>query len=823
MRTSLALKLRAARFLLVLMLLLGGRSVLASPIELRHALKPSPRPAQLEKINPATGGPGWTWLALRSTAPLQALPANWQLSVDQTRFARMAVVLVRKDGTASSFQLRSDQLRRHWALGGRLNFTIATPGAQVARLYIGFDAIDHLSLMRSVHAASYDEFARQQQRWLLLMGVYIGVLLSAMAYNVFLYLKQRQRFQLWYLAWVSAAFAYGLSWTNVAAYIDPAFAGPVAVRADYVLVAFAVALGSTFFLSLVEHGKLAGKLASSVRAAAAACIALGAVASDERLFDAGLTDRLFNLTMLASVGLCVVAVSVACARGSRVSRACVVGWAPVIAAFAARSARNFGFVAQSDLVDMATFAAIAFEALMFSLAMASRFADLRKERDQADERARELMVEAEVLRRAAQIDHLTGLVNRSVFHPRLDDLVKAGDRFTLYLVDVDYLKELNDREGHRCGDAALAYLGDRLKELANATTCVARIGGDEFAILAEGPASDQTHIHALLDKLQHCRWTRSGFSGLLSLSVGSLDCVEPTSAQDAIRHADLALYHAKNSGRGMHKTFDADLRARTTVRAEAVPQAWAGLQRDEFLLHFQPIVDLHTSQVVSLEALVRWQHPERGLLKPDAFLDLLHEEGIGPALQDRILALAIDELQDCSPHACTIAVNFTAMDLRGEAAAARLLTRLADASVDPSALCVEVTESILLDRSAHEPIKALRTLHAAGVRISLDDFGTGYASLVHLKTVPVDTLKIDRSFVRGLLDESGENEQIVGAIIALGHGLGKTVVAEGIENLPQLRKLQAMGCDYGQGYLFARPSENPVRGAIHPGDLRFVA
>lgn len=823
MLNSTGLRLWAAKFVLAFLLLVSGTHVLARPVELRRDFLPSAPPHELDGATAGQLRHGWTWLALRSTAPLTHLPANWRLTVDQARFARMAVVLIGKNGTASVSHLSADQVSNNWALGGRLQFTMASSGADVAQLYIGFAAIDSMSLMRSVQAATTDDFAQQQQNWLLLIGIYIGVLLSALVYNFFLFFKQRQVFQLWYVAWVSAALAYGVVWTHVAAFIDPAVTGPSAVRADYVLVALAVALGSTFFLSIVEPGKLAANTTRLVSAAAIACIALGALASNERIFDAALTDRLFNLAMLAAVGSCLVAVGQAWAKGSRVARLFVVGWTPVVLAFGARSARNFGLVPQSDWVDMATFASIAFESLMFSLAVAGRFADLREERDRADERTRELMVETHVLRRAAQIDHLTGLSNRSVFHPRLDELVSSNSRFTLYLIDVDYLKELNDREGHRCGDAALAYLGDRLKELSNPQTCVARIGGDEFAILVEGRASEQTRIHQLLEELQNRRWAHNGFSGLLSLSIGSLDCAEPTSAQEAIRQADTALYHAKNSGRGIHKTFDADLRARTLGRAEAVPQAWAGLKRNEFLFHFQPIVDLKTSRVVSLEALVRWQHPERGLLTPDAFLDLLQEDGIGPALQERILLLAIDEMEAGATSSCTLAVNFTAMDLRGEAAATRLLEQLAERGVSPSALCVEVTESILLDRSAHEPINALRKLHAAGVRIALDDFGTGYASLVHLKTVPVDTLKIDRSFVRGLLDEGGENEQIVRAIIALGQGLGKSVVAEGIESVPQLRKLHAMGCDFGQGYLFGRPSQEPMNGSIHLGDLRFVA
>jgi EAL domain-containing protein (putative c-di-GMP-specific phosphodiesterase class I) len=278
------------------------------------------------------------------------------------------------------------------------------------------------------------------------------------------------------------------------------------------------------------------------------------------------------------------------------------------------------------------------------------------------------------------------------------------------------------------------------------------------------------------------------------------------STSDVLRHADLALYEAKHSGRGRHQMFDADMRARTLHHAQLALDAHAGLERGEFLLHFQPIVDLDNARIVSVEALVRWQHPQHGLLTPCAFSDLLSDDSIGPAIQQRVLNIAIEEMQKPQQHGRTLAVNFTAMDLRGEAGARRLLSRLEAARVSPASLCIEVTEGILLERAANEPIAALRTLHEAGVRIALDDFGTGYASLVHLKMVPVDILKIDKIFVAGLLDDGGENDEIVRAIIALGHGLKKSIVAEGIETVPQLLRLRELGCDLGQGYLFGRPS-----------------
>ncbi|MEO6153451.1 MAG: EAL domain-containing protein, partial [Croceibacterium sp.] len=225
-----------------------------------------------------------------------------------------------------------------------------------------------------------------------------------------------------------------------------------------------------------------------------------------------------------------------------------------------------------------------------------------------------------------------------------------------------------------------------------------------------------------------------------------------------------------------------------------------------FALHFQPIIDISTSALVSVEALLRWNHPELGMIGPGSFFTVLADPEIGPALQQHVIKLAIAELKRRPRFHGTLAVNFTSMDLRGREAAAKLLAKLADAGVPASSLCVEVTEGIILGKGGNGPAEALRVLHQAGVQIALDDFGTGYASLVHLKEIPVDVLKIDRSFVACLLDDGDESEEIVRAVLALGHGLKKTVVAEGVESVAQLLRLRELGCDHAQGFLFGRPS-----------------
>ena len=774
----------------------------AQEVQLRGELAVTPRPAAMA---PVTAGPEseWTWLTLSRPAALREMPAGWQLLVDQVRFHDIAIAVTAADGSVQREVLGAGQLEANWAPGGVLKFDIAAPGHSVSGLAIGFHRIDDLSLMRKVTAATPRHATMLEARWLVLMGLFAGLLVSAFVYNLFVHDERRSGFQRWYLAWVAVSLAYGLTWSNLAAYVYPGLAGPLAVRVDNVLVSLTVALGSLFLVSVLETGKVPHRLRRAVEAIALACVVSGILAADERLVPAAFGDRLLNVAMLACVGTSIAAIAIAAARRSRAVWLYLLGWGPVIAVFVARAARNFGLMPQNDLVDLATFAAIAFESLVFSLVIADRFLILKRERDSAEASARGMAIEKETLHRAAHSDFLTGLGNRASFHLALRDLFARGGDFKLFLIDLDYLKELNDRQGHDAGDALLRYIGLRLAEARWTETSCARIGGDEFAILTSGRESER--VAAALDALQGATWHHQAWSGTLSLSIGVTGSDSASSPAELFQQADIALYEAKRLGRGRRQPFDSRLRLQIQSRLELIRDAYEGLARSEFLLHFQPILDLRQGKPVGVEALVRWRHPRLGLLTPDGFACVLADEEIGPAVQQRVLQLAIAELGRQPHFTGTLAVNFTAMDLHGADSAHALLRQLAAAGISPWTLCVEVTEGTLLGK-AGESAAALHVLHAAGVRIALDDFGTGYASLVHLKEIPVDTLKIDRSFVAGLLDEDGQSEQIVRAVLALGQGLKKTVVAEGVETVAQLDRLRELGCEYAQGYLFGRPS-----------------
>ncbi|MEO6152712.1 MAG: diguanylate cyclase, partial [Croceibacterium sp.] len=490
----------------------------------------------------------WTWLTLRNPAPLEALPAGWIMQIDQVRFHTLAIVAVARDGSVERTVLRDDQLGDNWAAGGVLEFNMKTPGRDLAQLKLGFERLDSVDLLRKVSVLTSRDADRVDDRWLALMGVFAGLLASAFVYNLIVFTGQRYPFQRWYLAWVATALAYGLIWTNLAAFVLPGLAGPRAVRIDSVLVGLMVALGSQFFLGVIEEGKVPRLMRNLVQAGGVACFAAGVLAANETWLDAQATDRVLNVLLAACVVVSLLAVVLAAVRGSRVVWPYLIGWAPVIAVFAARAARNFGLMGQSDAIDMATFAAMAFESLVFSLLIAGRFMSLRRQRDSAAASARAMEIERETLRRAAHADFLTGLGNRAHFQERMRVLLERGEPFSLFLLDVDFLKELNDRHGHYAGDALLQHIGTALGEFDNQRTSCARIGGDEFAILLEGAPDDVAAMVNRIDALQGMVWARESWSGILSLSIGAAEAEGSLSEADLFQRADIALYEAKKQG-----------------------------------------------------------------------------------------------------------------------------------------------------------------------------------------------------------------------------------------------------------------------------------
>lgn len=753
----------------------------------------------------------WLWLRL-DHRQLASLAANWNLMVDQARFAQIAVLVSDRGQLHRTTKIQSD-LKDHWAPGGLLQFSVAAPGRDVRGLYLGFQSIDDLTLMRKIVAVPASDQLTVDARWLLLMGLFAGTLFSALLYNLIIHAGRRPPFQRWYLAWVTTAFSYGMVWTNVSAFVFPDLVGPVAVRLDFVLVGLLVATGNMFFLAVIEDGILPRILVRFGQILAASGAILGCAAAADHILPPVITDRLLNYVIAATAIAVAISCAIAVRRGSRVVWFYLIGWSPVIIVFVARLMRNLGFVPQIDFVDMATFAALAFEALVLSLAIADRFRLVRRELELAQQRRDMAGAEAAALRVAAHTDFLTGLGNRAAFQDRAHELIEGRAPFSLFLIDVDYLKDTNDRLGHAGGDSLLQRVAQLLREITATLpgTHIVRIGGDEFAILCPCTNAIETTLIERLSALQGQAWEFKDQTRSVSLSAGSARFPEDAGELDILyQNADLALYNAKRLGRSRHYRYDALQRILRDLQIEFTRDAEAALERDEFHLDFQPIVALPSGDVRGYEALLRWDHPHYGLISPDRFGDVLVAEKIGLRIQEHVLELALAALRDRGNEMPSLSVNFTSAQLAGPKSAVRVLSRLAYYGIRPASLCVEVTEGVMLDRAADTIFATLQTLHNAGVRIALDDFGTGYASLVHLRDMPVDSIKIDCSFIAGIEEKGGGTSAIVRAIVGLGRGLGKIVIAEGIENEAQARWLTELGCHLGQGYLYGRPAAAPL-------------
>jgi diguanylate cyclase (GGDEF)-like protein len=418
--------------------------------------------------------------------------------------------------------------------------------------------------------------------------------------------------------------------------------------------------------------------------------------------------------------------------------------------------------------------------------------------------------QARQLAAQAMYDPLTGLANRSLLHDRLDLEIELSKRehgsFGVALMDLDRFKEVNDTLGHNVGDELLREVGRRLKETVRAEDTVARLGGDEYVVLihdldAKGVPTVANKLLAILDKPFH--WQNQSIDLGASLGV-SLYPSQSTDASELLRCADIAMYVAKRSGRGyalyapdqLH-TDRSDLSLKSELR-EAI-------QSDQLSLYYQPQINHRTQRVVGLEALVRWNHPQRGFLGPDKFIPLAEDAGLIDALTHWVLKTALMQLKAVhrQGHLLTMAVNLSARNLHDMELPASILALLAETGVDPKYLTLEITESAVM-ANPNDGLAILTELDRMGVMLAIDDFGTGYSSLAYLKRLPVDELKIDKSFVTEM--EEDENDAvIVRSTIDLAHNLGLKVIAEGVETRAVWDLLSMLGCDSSQGYLMATP------------------
>ena len=413
----------------------------------------------------------------------------------------------------------------------------------------------------------------------------------------------------------------------------------------------------------------------------------------------------------------------------------------------------------------------------------------------------------------ANYDTLTGLANRSLLHDRLSQAILAASnyntRLAVVFVDLDRFKFINDSLGHHVGDDLLRAMAERLKRSVRESDTVARLGGDEFVLLINGQR-DPDAVAQVLDRMlcdiaQPWSTPQGDFNVTCSMGV-ALFPDDGENAQTLLKHADTAMYRAKEKGRNNFQFFTAEMNALITERLELENKLRRALERQQFELYFQPRVDLQTRRVVGAEALIRWQVSEHEIVPPARFIPIAEETGLIAPIGKWVLRTACAQnkaWQDAGMEPFVISVNVSARQFRRENFASTVAEVLRDTGLEPRYLEIELTESAVM-HDAEQFIAMLDELNELGVQISLDDFGTGYSSLSYLKRLPVDRLKVDRSFVQDIVTDA-DDATIVRTIIALGHNLGLKVVAEGVENEQQIEFLRGNACDELQGYYFARP------------------
>jgi len=434
-------------------------------------------------------------------------------------------------------------------------------------------------------------------------------------------------------------------------------------------------------------------------------------------------------------------------------------------------------------------------------------------RDISERRA----IEAEI-HSMAFYDKLTGLPNRQLLLNRLEDALGVahgtGCSGAVLIIDLDNFKSINDTRGHDKGDMLLQLVADRLNDAVRSSDTVARFGGDEFVVLledlgaTESAAVDASREHAA--KLLQAFDAPFGIDGIEHYSTPSIGIAvfsrEPVSVDEMLRRADLAMYQAKAAGRNGMSFFDAAMQVRVSARAELEADMRRALVHGEFLLHYQPQLSID-GRVVGVEALVRWNHPQRGLVSPIEFIPVAEDTNMILQLGRWVMEEACRQLArwngDLRTSMLEMSVNVSPSQFHRPDFAEQVLEVLAQTGARPGRLRLELTESLLL-KDVEGTVKKMQRLRDAGVGFSLDDFGTGYSSLSYLHRLPLDQLKIDRSFIREASKE-GHGAAIVRIIVALGKALKMSVLAEGVETPEQLSFISSEGCGYYQGYLFSKP------------------
>ncbi len=430
-------------------------------------------------------------------------------------------------------------------------------------------------------------------------------------------------------------------------------------------------------------------------------------------------------------------------------------------------------------------------------------------------------------------DALTRLPNRSLYLDRLDIALRRYQRnkekqFAVLFFDLDRFKNVNDSLGHSVGDELLIAAAERLQQFLRPGDTLARLGGDEFAILLNDleNLADAQHVAERIHELLAREFNIGGHEVYTSASIGiAFSAPHYQRPEEMLRDADLAMYQAKRAGDVAAEVFDSDMHHSAMAVLKLETDLRRAVERREFVMHYQPIVSLATEQVIGFEALLRWQHPQRGLLLPEQFINLAEETGVIVPVCWYGLHEACTQLKEWQQTFPThpplsVSINISGKLFLQANMAQRVLATLAECGLSPRTLHLEITESAILDHR-EAALAELHALRQAGIELHIDDFGTGYSSLTYLQRFSYDSLKIDRSFVSNLL-RTEENSAIVKAIIALGKMLNMNVIAEGVETREQLRWLREVECPQGQGYWFSEPLDGTAVASLLWKDSRRV-
>ncbi|MBX9826689.1 MAG: EAL domain-containing protein [Xanthobacteraceae bacterium] len=414
----------------------------------------------------------------------------------------------------------------------------------------------------------------------------------------------------------------------------------------------------------------------------------------------------------------------------------------------------------------------------------------------------------------AQHDSLTDLPNRTLFRERLEQALararKRNHRSALLMLDLDRFKEINDTFGHPVGDALLKIVAERLRKCCRETSTIARLGGDEFAVIedvADDAKDSATEAAALAERIQCALGAPYAVGGYRLVSGASIGIAimpdDGTTSDEIVKNADLALYRAKEVGRGSHRLFEPEMDRHMRARHALEQQLRNALVGGEFELHYQPFSDVCSGETAGYEALLRWNHPTRGLVMPGEFISLAEETGLIVPIGEWVLMMACAEAAKWPSH-CKISINISPAQFKSTELVPTVVSALGMSDLAPHRLELEVTETAIMHDSA-SVFDVLRQLHGLGVRIALDDFGTGYSSLSFLQRFPFDKVKIDRSFINELFSQQSESRTIARAVVRFAVSLGKTTTAEGVETKEQAEFLRAEGCGEMQGYYLGRP------------------